>query len=201
MNIRLILIATLALLGGALAALIATRPSATPPIQSAGAALVGGPFRLVDQTGAEKTDESFRGRHMLVVFGYTYCPDICPAELQVMTAALETLGPEGEQVAPVFITVDPQRDTPEHLREYMKSFHPRFTALTGSPEATAAAAKAYRVYAAKAPDSGSAADYLIDHSAFIYLMGPDGRYLTHFAYGVTPEALARGVRKHLNSGA
>ena len=158
-----------------------------------GEALVGGPFTLTDQHGAEVTEQDFAGRYMLIYFGYTYCPDVCPMSLANMTQAVDLLPPdEAEQVVPVFITVDPERDTVEQLAEYAPLFHPRLVALTGSPEATKAAAQAYRAYFAKAGDDDSDA-YLMDHSSFIYLMGPDGKYVRHFAHNAAPEEIATAI--------
>ena len=160
-----------------------------------GEALVGGPFNLVDQHGAKVTERDFAGRYMLIYFGYTYCPDVCPMSLANMTQALDLLPPEeAEQVVPVFITVDPERDTVKQLAEYAPLFHPRLVALTGSPEAVKAAAQAYRVYFAKAGDGDSDA-YLMDHSTFIYLMGPDGRYVRHFAHDAAPEEIAAAIEE------
>src|SRR3954469_23392300 len=107
---------------------------------------IGGPFALTDQNGTRRTDADFRGKLMLVYFGFTYCPDVCPTDLLQMALAVDQLGPAGEMVQPVFITVDPERDTPEHLKHYMPLFHPRFVGLTGDAIAIQAAARAYRVY-------------------------------------------------------
>jgi protein SCO1/2 len=148
----------------------------------AGVALVGGPFSLTDQNGRRVSEKDFLGRHTLVFFGFTYCPDICPTELQVMMAALDAMGPEGEQIQPVFVSVDPERDTPEVLKSYVENFGARLIGLTGTPEEIAAVAKAYRVYYAKAANPSSPDGYLIDHSSIIYLMGPDGRFVKHFPY-------------------
>lgn len=161
-----------------------------------GAALIGGPFELVDHEGRPALEESFRGRLMLVYFGYTWCPDVCPTELQAMSAALDLLGAEAKAVAPIFITVDPERDTPQVMADYREHFHPSFAALTGTTQQVAAAAKAYRIFYAKAkterPD-----EYLMDHSSFVYLMDRKGGYLTHFAPSTTPEAMAARIREHL----
>lgn len=170
-------------------------PAAGSPI--AGQALVGGPFTLTDHNGKRVTERDYRGHFMLVIFGFTFCPDICPGELQVVSAALDKLGSKAERVAPLFITVDPERDTPEQLAQYVKSFHPRLVGLTGTPDEVAAAAKAYRVYYKKVPDPKSTAGYTMDHSAIIYLMGPDGAYRTHFTHAVTPDALAERLGKLL----
>ena len=153
-----------------------------------GVALVGGPFSLTDHTGKRVTEKDFLGKYPLIFFGYTYCPDICPTELQVMSAALDQMGTRGEAIQPVFITIDPERDTPEVLKAYVENFHPRLVGLTGTAEEIAAVAKAYRAYYSKA--SGAAGDYLMDHSSILYLMGPDGKFLKHFTYTTDAKALA-----------
>ena len=140
---------------------------------------IGGPFELVDQQGAPVTDKTFSGRYMLIYFGYGFCPDVCPTELANMAAALDALGSKSENIQPLFITVDPERDTPEFLADYVVNFHPRLIGLTGTPEQVKTAAKAYKVYYAKAGKPGEA-DYLMDHTSFVYLMGPDGRFLSLF---------------------
>lgn len=166
-------------------------------VTASGAPTVGGPFTLVDHTGKTVTDADFRGQFMLVYFGYTFCPDVCPTSLQAMTTALESLPPEqAAKVTPILVTIDPARDTPAVLKSYIVNFHPRTVGLTGSEEQVRAAGKAYRAYSAKVsrPDT---ADYLMDHSSIIYLMGPDGRFLAHFGHGVPPEQIAEGLKKHL----
>jgi len=158
---------------------------------------IGGPFSLVNQFGQPVTEKAFAGRHMLVYFGYTYCPDACPTELQVMSTALETLGDRGRGIDPVFISVDPERDTVEQLRAYAGHFHPRLQALTGTTEQVKATARAYGVYFARARDTGATTDYLVDHSSLVFLIGPDGGYVTHFRGGTTPEEMARQIRRFL----
>jgi len=162
---------------------------------------IGGPFSLVDQNGNAATEATFKGKLMLVYFGYTYCPDVCPTTLTEMGNAVEALGPQGDKVMPVFITVDPVRDTPEHLKEYLSFFHPRFVALTGTPEQVAAAAKAYRVYYAKAKtgitSASDALDYLVDHTSIVYLMGPEGGLKAHFPHGTSADAMAKKIREFL----
>ncbi len=162
----------------------------------AGAGLLGGDFALTDQHGDSRRDSDFRGRFMLVYFGFVNCPDICPATLQVMSAALDRLGEDAERIAPLFITVDPVRDTPDALKAYAANFHPRLVALTGDQAAIAALARAYSVYYDKAA-GGDATDYQINHSSIVYLMGPDGRYLTHTDASASPEALADAIRAYL----
>ncbi len=163
-----------------------------------GRALIGGPFSLVNQRGERVTDEDLAGRYKLIYFGYTYCPDFCPMSLSSMTKALDLLEPEqAERVTPIFISVDPERDTVAHLKDYAGLFHPRLVALTGTPEETDAAARAYRVYHNKVDAAESPTDYLVDHSVFTYLMGPDGEYLTHFGHDATPEEIAERLRQYL----
>ena len=141
-----------------------------------GEALVGGPFTLTDQHGAERTEHDFPGRYMLIYFGYTYCPDFCPMSLANMTRALDLLPPEqAEQVVPIFITVDPERDTPEVLKDYLSSFDDRIVGLTGDPASVEAAIRSFRGFARKVP--GKDGDYTMEHTAFVYLMGRDGSFL------------------------
>lgn len=161
-----------------------------------GTALVGGPFTLTDHTGRRVTEKDFLGTSMLVFFGFTFCPDVCPTELQVMTQALEQLGPDAGKITPVFVTIDPERDTPEVMKAYVENFHPRMVGLTGTSEDIAAMAKAYRVYYAKAK-TAAGQDYLMDHSSIVYLMGPDGRFLKHFTYTTDAKALAEALRPFL----
>ncbi|MEQ8587973.1 MAG: SCO family protein [Thalassobaculaceae bacterium] len=154
---------------------------------------IGGPFTLTDQTGRTVTEETYEGTWQVVFFGYTFCPDICPTDLATMTAALDELGPMAEQVSPIFISIDPERDTVEQLAAYHEYFHPRFSMLTGSPEQVDAAAKEFRVYYAKV-ESESASDYLMDHSSITYVLDPDGDYVTHFSHGTPPEKIAETLR-------
>jgi len=159
-------------------------------VRSMGKALVGGAFTLTDQTGKRVTDRDFRGKFLLVYFGFTNCPDVCPTALQVMAAALDKLGANAERITPVLITVDPEHDTPALLASYVASFHPRFVGLTGSPAEIDAVTKAYRVYVKKVPDPKSTAGYTMDHSSIIYVVGPDGAYRTHFTHATSPDAMA-----------
>jgi cytochrome oxidase Cu insertion factor (SCO1/SenC/PrrC family) len=165
-----------------------------------GEALIGGPFTLVDQHGQTVTDQDFAGRFMLVYFGYTFCPDVCPLSLSNMVQAIALLEPEqAKRVVPVFITVDPERDTVQQMAEYAPLFDPRLVALTGSADQIKQAAKAYRVYYSKV-ESGDQDNYLMDHSAFIYLMGPDGRYRRHFGHDAAPDKIAEALRAELARG-
>ena len=184
-----------AIAGAAVLAL--TKAGSDRAVATSGKALIGGPFTLIDQTGKTVTDRDFRGRLMLVFFGFTHCPDICPAELQVMAQSLDALGAKADEVVPIFITLDPERDSAAVMAAYVKNFGSRFIGLTGSPEAIAAAAKAYRVAYAKFQDDPASSNYSIDHSALVYLMGKDGEYVTHFAYGTPPEKMTDTLRRYL----
>ena len=200
MNSRLLAVIVAGFLIGALggaALLVLSQGGQGPAVQTSGKALIGGPFTLVDQTGKTVTDQDFRGRYMLVFFGFTHCPDICPAELQVMSAALDALGPKADSVVPIFITLDPERDTQAAMGAYVKNFGPRFVGLTGSSEQIAAAAKAYRVAYSKFQQDKTSSDYSIDHSALVYLMGKDGEYITHFAYGTPASQMTETLRRYL----
>jgi len=166
-------------------------------VTTSGKALVGGPFELIGKDGKTVTDQDFRGRYMLVFFGYTHCPDICPAELQVMSAALEGLGSDADKVVPIFISVDPERDTPEAVNAYVENFGPNFVGLSGSPEAIAKVAKAYRVTYQKFQDEKTGDNYSVDHSALLYLMGPDGEYITHIPYGTPAAKMTETLRRYL----
>jgi protein SCO1 len=200
MRVRLISFIIAGFLIGALAGvgvLLLTTPQGEQPVQSSGTALIGGPFLLTGTDGKTVTDRDFRGRYMLIFFGFTHCPDVCPAELQVIAQALDQLGDKAKKVVPIFITVDPERDTSAAMAEYVKSFGPNFVGLTGSLEAIAAAAKAYRVAYSKVENKASPGDYTVDHSALVYLMDPEGRYVTHFAYGTSVQEIAEKLGRLL----
>jgi cytochrome oxidase Cu insertion factor (SCO1/SenC/PrrC family) len=156
---------------------------------------VGGPFTLTDPTGKPRSDSEFRGRLMIVYFGYTYCPDVCPTDLMAITQALDALGPAAEGVQPVFITLDPERDT-KVLGEYVAAFHHSFVGLTGSPEEIRKVANAYKAFYVKVPDPRSG-DYSIDHTGVIYLMGRNGEYLGFMPPQTNPERLTEILRKYL----
>jgi protein SCO1/2 len=161
-----------------------------------GFASVGGPIALVDQAGKPVTEKTFAGKYALIFFGYTTCPDVCPTELSTMAGALDQLGPKGDGVVPVFITVDPERDTPQVVGQYAQAFHPRMVGLTGTPEQIAQAAKAFRVYYQKAPQ-GDGSTYLMDHSAFIYLMGPDWQVVDILPPQLSPQDMAQRIGKQI----
>ena len=161
-------------------------------VKQTGAPSVGGPFELVDHSGTAVTDKDYAGQFMLVFFGYTYCPDVCPTALSDMSVALDLLGEEKtEKVTPLFISVDPARDTPAHLAEYVSFFHPKTVGLTGTEEQIKKVAREYRVYyRLNEPDPDDPQDYLVDHTGIVYLMGPDGKLVTHFSHGTSPEKMA-----------
>jgi cytochrome oxidase Cu insertion factor (SCO1/SenC/PrrC family) len=157
---------------------------------------VGGPFALVDHTGQRRTDADFRGKLLLIYFGYSYCPDVCPTDLSAIGLALDRLGPAGDAIQPLFITIDPERDTLEHLADYVPLFHPRLIGLGGDANAIRQAARAYKVYYKKVATSDGQ-DYAIDHGGFIYLVGADGRYVGFFPPGTSPERMAATLRTEL----
>jgi cytochrome oxidase Cu insertion factor (SCO1/SenC/PrrC family) len=162
-----------------------------------GTALVGGPFTMVNHRGETVTDKTYLGKPMLLFFGFTFCPDVCPTELQVMAAALTELGDTGADIQPIFVTVDPERDTPAVIAAYVSNFGERFTGLTGSPAQIAEMAQTYRVFYAKQENKADPKNYQMDHSAIIYLMGPDGKFLKHFSYSTDAKALAAGLKQAL----
>lgn len=169
-----------------------TQTAGTGEVKTSGAPSVGGPFELVDHNGNVVTDKDFGDQYLLIFFGYTYCPDVCPTALSDMSVALDLLGEEkAEKLTPLFISVDPARDTPEHLAEYVSFFHPRTVGLTGTEEQVKKVAREYRVYyRLNEPQPEDPQDYLVDHTAIVYLMGPDGKLVTHFSHGTSPDAMA-----------
>ena len=155
---------------------------------------IGGPFTLTDHTGKIRTLEDFKGKVLLIYFGFTYCPDVCPTDLQEITLAMDRLGAAAEQVQPIYITLDPERDTTAHLAQYVSLFHKQLIALTGPVKDTSAAADAYRVFYKKVRTGNEADDYTIDHSAFIYLVDREGRYLGFFPPGTDAEKLVGTIK-------
>jgi protein SCO1/2 len=157
---------------------------------------IGGSFTLIDQNGKTRSDAEFRGKLMTVYFGYTFCPDICPTDLMAITQALEALGSKAENIQPIFITIDPERDT-KVLADYVKAFYPSFIGLTGSPDTIRQVANSYKAYYQKVEDKRSG-EYLIDHSGVIYLMGRNGEYLGFVPPQTGPDRLVEILRKYLN---
>jgi protein SCO1/2 len=160
-----------------------------------GTAEIGGPFALTDQDGRTRTDADFHGRFMLVYFGYTFCPDVCPTTLAMESAALAKLGAKRARIVPVFITIDPARDKPDVLKSYVASFGKDFVGLTGDEKATQNVAREYHVYSVKRPLPGG--NYAMDHSSVLYLMGPDGRFITYYQDEIGPDGLAADLRKRI----
>jgi protein SCO1 len=158
-------------------------------------ASVGGPFHLEDQTGKLFTDQDMKGRPFLVFFGYTHCPDVCPTTLLEISDVMKALGKDADRTGALFVTVDPERDSPAVLKDYLSNFDPHLRALTGDPAAVEAALKAYRVYAAKIPLKDG--DYTMDHTAAVYLMDKDGRFVSTFNLKQSPEAAASQLRGYL----
>jgi protein SCO1/2 len=159
---------------------------------------IGGPFTLVDGGGHPVTDKEFRGRYMLVYFGYTFCPDVCPTTLAAVAGALDALGPKADRVQALFITVDPQRDTPAVVRDYAAAFSPRIKGLTGSPDQIAKVAGEYRVYYAPQRSQGAGDAYTVDHSSILYLMDPDGRFISPLRADQTAQGLAAEIAQHMS---
>ena len=196
-----------ALVGAVLASLAAAPIQAQPASTRSASELmdvlmwnrepVGGPFRLVDHAGKARSDADFHGKLVLLYFGFTYCPDVCPTDLASIGVLVEKLGKAGEDLQPLFVTLDPNRDTAERLASYVTFFHPRMIGLTGDEAQIAQAANAYKVYYAKVPTQHS---YTVDHSGYIYLLDRAGRYLGFFPPGTPPDQMAEVIRPLLNSG-
>jgi len=161
-----------------------------------------GPFSLVDHNGRNVTDKDYRGKFMLIFVGYTYCPDVCPTELGTIANALDLLGPDAAKVQPIFISVDPERDTPEVMADYVSAFYPTMVGLTGTPEQVAAAAESYharynKMSLSEGEDIGD--DYFVGHTSATYLIGPKGRGLHVFNYGDSSEEMAARIQHFINS--
>lgn len=173
-----------------------------------GEPMIGGAFSLTDQQGKTVKDAEFRGRMMLVFFGFTHCPDICPVTVKTLSELMGTLGDKADQVSPVFISVDPSRDTPAVIKDYLSNFDPRIVGLTGDAEQIKQVTGAYKAYYSKpqpaasehdahAAHAGGKSDYMVDHSGFIYLMDRDGKYVTHFPYDASVNTIADVLKTHL----
>ena len=200
---RLIRIAVFAFAGLGLAALIAaiqvqSVPVAEKPLAPVAGSSVGGPFTLIDHTGKTVTEKDFAGQYLLIYFGFTYCPAICPTELQKMNQALKQIGSAADRVQPLFITIDPERDTQTVMKSYVGQFHPRLIGLTGTIGQINEALKAWRVYARKVKDPAMS-EYTMDHSSYIYFMSPEGQLLGLYGTDSTPAAIAAGIQRALES--
>jgi protein SCO1 len=156
---------------------------------------VGGPFTLTDQEGHARSDRDFRGKLMIVYFGYTFCPDVCPADLMAITQALDALGAAADDIQPIFITIDPERDS-RVLAEYLKAFHRSFVGLTGTQDEIRKVANAYKAFYAKLPPAADG-EYAVDHTGVIYLMGREGEYLGFMPPQTDPQKLTEVLRKYL----
>ncbi len=159
----------------------------------------GGPFTLVDHQGRERTDKDFKGRYLLVYFGYTFCPNICPTGLQTLSSALDLLGEEAARVQPLFVSVDPERDKPEILKSFVAQFHPRLIGLTGSEKQVRDVARAYRIFRGKVVVADEPKDeYLVTHTPTTFLMGPDGKFVTLFPHDTDAEVIAKALKRYLD---
>jgi protein SCO1 len=158
-------------------------------------AAIGGPFQLVDQAGQTVTEQSLKGKPTLIFFGFTHCPDVCPTSLFEISEVLKAMGPEAGKVNALFVSVDPERDTTAAMKDYLSSFDPHLKGLTGDPAAVAKVLSAYRVYAKKVPLKDG--DYTMDHTALIYLMDRDGRFVSPFNLKRTPEDAAKDLKRYL----
>jgi len=183
-----------------------TEKSAPAPSTTEG---FGGPFELTDQNGMRRTDSEFRGKYMLIFFGYTYCPDVCPTTLAVEAEALDQIGARANNIVPIFITVDPKRDTPEKLKAYLSGFEaqpsssrPNFIGLTGTAEEIEKAADAYEVYYQAHLDGrfGGEEGYSVDHSGNVYLMSPEGKFVAYYSQGISPDELAADLMMKVTPG-
>jgi protein SCO1 len=195
-NASRIMLLLAAFLGGLFlffGAIIFVTGRAPSPVGPAAAA-VGGPFHLEDQNGRPVTDQDMKGHPFLVFFGFTHCPDICPTTLFEISQLMRALGPDADRTGALFVTVDPERDTPAVMKDYLSNFDPHLRGLTGDQASISAAIKAYRVYARKVPlDNG---DYTMDHTALVYLMDKDGHFVAPFSVNRTPEAEAAELRRY-----
>lgn len=168
------------------------------PTEVAGRLTFGGPFTLLDHTGRSVTEKDFLGRYQLLFFGFTSCPAICPTTLQTVTVALSELGSDADRVQPMFITVDPANDTPQMMAAYVKHFDKRIVGLTGTPEQVASVAKAWHIHYRRVRDKDGSEQ--IEHTAALFLMGPDGKYLEHIPPDVSPQKMAQLIRTRLEPG-
>lgn len=180
----------------AVVAFFGAREMFNPTAKTSGTIPIGGAFTLTDHNAKTVTDKDFLGSYMMVYFGYTYCPDVCPTSLGLMGHALDILAKEdpkqAARIQPIFVSVDPERDTVAVLKEYAPNFHPRLLGLTGTVDQVKEAANAYRVYFAKVVEKDAKpGEYLMDHSSITYVIGPDGKFVTHFGHGTAADVMAK----------
>jgi protein SCO1/2 len=181
----------------AIAAWLGVRP--VPQIATSGLAAVGGPFTLVTADEQSVSDQTYRGKWLVVFFGYTFCPDACPTALNSISVALEALGSDAGRLQPLFVTVDPERDTPGVMAEYLKSFDSRIVGLTGTQAQIDSMVREYRVYATRDKSGTGGADYLVSHSAYIYLIDPQGRFVNIIQGSASGQEIAVWLRKEMNN--
>ncbi|MBN66366.1 MAG: SCO family protein [Rickettsiales bacterium] len=193
----LILLVISVSVAGLLAWTLTPNSNGLPSDTSYGEAAIGGAFTLTDHNGNVVTDKDLLGKYSLVFFGFTHCPDICPTSLLIISNVLEQADVPSEQITPVFISVDPERDTPETMAKYVSHFHPSLIGMTGTDEQIKQVTDAYKVYYAKVQQENSALGYSVDHSGFIYLMDPQGKYVTHYPHNVTQQALTESLKQHV----
>jgi len=186
----------------ATSALIVMRLGSAPVVVSktitTGTASIGGPFSLIGTNGEAITDQTFRGKWLLIFFGYTFCPDACPTTLNNMSVALEKLGSDADKLQPLFVTVDPHRDTLEVMTDYLKSFDPRILGLTGTQDQIDIVIKEYRIYAASQKSATTGDDYLVSHSAYVYLMDRQGKFVNIIQGSESGEEIGAWLRKEMN---
>jgi protein SCO1 len=192
--IRILLVFSAFLAGLVLCFAVVLLVTGRNAIPIAAPSVIGGPFKLTDQNGKTITDQDFKGRPFLVFFGFTHCPEVCPTALFDISEVFNKLGPDADKVNALFVTVDPERDTPETLKEYLSSFNPRLIGVGGDPDALAAVAKAYRVYYKKVPLKDG--DYTMDHTAIVYLMDKNGQFVSPFNLKRRPEDSAAELRRY-----
>jgi protein SCO1/2 len=178
--------------------LLLLTPSGSTRITAEQASSIGGPFTLTDQNGRLVSDQNFRGKYELLYFGYTFCPDVCPSTLNDIAGAMQKLGTKAADIQPVFITIDPRRDTPQVLKRYVAAFDPRLIGLTGTEQQIARVAREYRVYYAPHRTGPGPDDYTMDHSSVIYLIGPDGHFLTTIPADQQAASLAADIATHIS---
>jgi protein SCO1/2 len=200
-RILIAIVLALAAAGALAAAWVSLIAVPMPRVTTSGTAAIGGPFTLVSSNGDPVTEQSYRGKWLLIFFGFTFCPDACPTALYNISVALEKLGADAGKLQPLFVTVDPQRDTREVIREYLKSFDSRIIGLTGSQDQIDRVVKEYRVYVAQQKsETGGDGDYLVSHSAYIYLMDPQGKFVNVIQGSEAGEAIAAWLRKQMARG-
>ncbi len=200
MNTRLIILALICIcIGIGIYAIPAPVNDASKPSKSTGQALIGGPFKLTNHLGETVTEKDFQGKYSLVYFGFTFCPDVCPTDLSIISQAMQLLGDDANNITPVFITVDPERDTPEQMKLYLSNFHPSIVGLTGSAKHIEDVALEYKVYFSKVKDDSSALGYTMDHSAYTYLMDTEGKFIIHFSHNTEPLEMAKKLKQKLGS--